>query len=173
MANIKIYLTNLGKYTESELVGEWLELPATAEEIADCKKRIGINAQYEEWFITDYECNVKGITVGEYDNLEELNKLAQTLADFDEYRAHVFGWYIGNGYNLEDAIDYSEDHTVYEDCTDMSDVAYYVAESMGYLDEMPEHLRYYFDYERFGRDLEIEGNYTWFNYNTCIEIHNR
>lgn len=171
MASISIYLTNLGKYNEGELVGEWLELPATAEEIADCKKRIGINAQYEEWFITDYECNVKDITVGEYDNLEELNELAETLADFDEYRAHVFGWLISDGYSREEAVDASENFTVYDNCTDMSDVAYYVAEACGYLESIPEHLQYYFDYEKFGRDLEIEGTYTWFNYNTCIEIH--
>lgn len=171
MANIKIYLTNLGKYTEGELVGEWLELPATSEEIEACKERIGINAQYEEYFITDFECDVNGVTVGEYDNLEELNELAENLADFDEYRAHVFGWCISNGYSMEEAVNCSEDYTVYEDCTDMSDVAYQVAEELGYLASIPEHLQYYFDYEKLGRDLEIEGNYTWYNYNTCIEIH--
>ena len=30
---IKVYLANLGKYNEGELVGEWLELPCTEEEI--------------------------------------------------------------------------------------------------------------------------------------------
>lgn len=173
MANIKIYLTNLGKYNEGELVGEWLNLPATVEEIAACKNRIGINPEYEEYFITDYECDVDGVEIGEYSNLEELNEIAEQLADFDEYRAHVFGWYLGNGYSLEDAVNYSEDYTVYEDCTDMADVAYYVVEECGYLESIPEHLRFYFDYEKFGRDLEIEGIYTWYNYNTCISIHNR
>lgn len=30
---LSIFVTNLGKYNEGELVGEWLELPATDEEI--------------------------------------------------------------------------------------------------------------------------------------------
>ena len=30
---IKVYLANLGKYNEGELVGEWLELPCTEEEM--------------------------------------------------------------------------------------------------------------------------------------------
>lgn len=33
MAYINIYLTNLGKYNEGELVGEWVELPVSDEEL--------------------------------------------------------------------------------------------------------------------------------------------
>ncbi len=28
---ISVFITNLGKYNEGELVGEWLELPATSK----------------------------------------------------------------------------------------------------------------------------------------------
>lgn len=38
---LKVFLTNLGKYNEGELVGKWLELPATDEEIEEVKERIG------------------------------------------------------------------------------------------------------------------------------------
>jgi antirestriction protein len=30
------------------------------------------------------------------------------------------------------------------------------------LDGMPEHLRYYFDYEAFARDMELNGDVTGF-----------
>ena len=30
---------------------------------------------------------------------------------------------------------------------------------------MPENLRNYFDYEAFGRDLDIEGTFTYYNGN--------
>ena len=54
------FITNLGKYNEGELVGEWVKFPTTAEELKEVFKRIGIGQKddfgqpYEEWFITDY-----------------------------------------------------------------------------------------------------------------------
>ena len=56
------FITNLGKYNEGELVGEWVKFPTTAEELKEVFKRIGIGQRddfgqpYEEWFITDYDC---------------------------------------------------------------------------------------------------------------------
>lgn len=58
---LKIFLTNLGKYNEGELVGEWISLPVSEEELEAVKERIGINEQYEEWFITDYETDITGV----------------------------------------------------------------------------------------------------------------
>ena len=49
---MNIYLTNLGKYNEGELVGEWVQLPISNEELQKVFERIGINEVYEEYFIT-------------------------------------------------------------------------------------------------------------------------
>ena len=81
------FITNLGKYNEGELVGEWVKFPTTAEELKEVFKRIGIGQKddfgnpYEEWFITDYDCYVDGLysKLGEYENLDELNYLASKL----------------------------------------------------------------------------------------------
>lgn len=57
------FITNLGKYNEGALVGEWVKFPTTAEELKKVFERIGIGAKddfgqtYEEWFITDY-CHI-------------------------------------------------------------------------------------------------------------------
>lgn len=56
---------------------------------------------------------------------------------------------------------------IYENCNDMSDVAYYVAEELGWLDTEAGR---YFDFERFGRDLDIEGTYYQLDLNTFVEI---
>lgn len=54
------YITNLGKYNEGELVGEWVKFPTTPEELQNVFERIGIGSKdefgctYEEWFISDY-----------------------------------------------------------------------------------------------------------------------
>ena len=39
---IEAYITNLGKYTEGELIGEWVEFPISSEQFQDVLKRIGI-----------------------------------------------------------------------------------------------------------------------------------
>ena len=80
MELLNVYVTNLGKYNEMQMVGEWLKLPATDEEIQDCLYRIGINEEYEEYFITDYESDV-GLKCSEYVNLIALNESIQELED--------------------------------------------------------------------------------------------
>ena len=61
------FITNLGKYNEGELVGEWVKFPTTPEKLQEVFERIGIGSAddfgnpYEEWFITDYDCYVDGL----------------------------------------------------------------------------------------------------------------
>ena len=49
---MRIYIANLGKYNEGELVGAWFTPPVDFEEV---KERIGLNDEYEEYTIHDYE----------------------------------------------------------------------------------------------------------------------
>lgn len=42
---LRIYLTNLGKYNEGMLVGEWVDLPVSEEELEKVFKRIGVIRQ--------------------------------------------------------------------------------------------------------------------------------
>ena len=69
------FITNLGKYNEGCLVGEWVKFPVTNEEMQAVFRRIGIGRRYEEWFITDYDCpdTAIGKVLGEYESLSELN----------------------------------------------------------------------------------------------------
>ena len=64
----KVFITNLGKYTEGELIGQWLDLPCN--NITEQLKSIDVrpNSKYEEAFITDYE-NDWNYNVGEYENI--------------------------------------------------------------------------------------------------------
>jgi hypothetical protein len=64
-------------------------------------------------------------------------------------------------YTLDEAIGKvnSGDYRIYYNCDDMADVAYQVVEECGYLDNVPDDVARYFDYESFGMELEIEGNY--------------
>lgn len=78
------FITNLGKYNEGSLVGEWVKFPTTAEELQKVFERIGIGSKddfgqpYEEWFITDYDCYVDGLydKLGEYEKARLISKTA-------------------------------------------------------------------------------------------------
>ena len=168
---MKIFLTNLGKYNEGELVGEWVELPVSHEELQKVFERIGINEEYEEYFITDYECDL--YEVGEYENIDKLNDIAERIKELDEEGSKVVKALIQKlGYTLDEAIDKvnSGDYMIYNDCENMTDVAYQVVEECGYLENVPDNVACYFDYESFGRELEIEGNYIFLDGSEVIEI---
>lgn len=169
---LRIYLTNLGKYNEGTLQGEWLELPCTDEELDAVKERIGINEQYEEWFITDYETDIEGVEVREYSNIDELNELAEQLEELEEDGKKAIQAMLLDGYTFNEALEKvsNGEYTIYYDCDSMTDVAYEVVEQGCYLDKVPETVARYFDYEAFGRDLGIEGKF----YNIdgdMVEIH--
>lgn len=168
---MNIYLTNLGKYNEGELIGEWVELPVSQEELQKVFERIGINEEYEEYFITDYECDF--YEVGEYESLDTLNEIAERIKELGEEESEVVKALMSElGYTLNEAIDKvnSGDYRIYSDCDNMTDIAYQVVEECGYLNNVPDNVARYFDYESFGRDLGIEGTYIFTDDNNAIEI---
>ena len=151
---LKIFVTNLGKYNEGELIGEWVSLPIDESELEEVLERIGINEEYEEYFITDYETEFDGLDIDEYSNIEELNELAAQLENFDEYDLEKIGAIVeGCGIALQDAIDNIDDYTYYSGKT-LEDVAYEIVEECY---ELPEIAQRYFDYEAFARDLGYDG----------------
>ena len=167
---INIFITNLGKYNEGELVGEWVKLPVSEEELEAVFERIGINEEYEEHFITDYETDIDNFEIGEYDNIDELNELAETLECLDEYEREIIEVLLSEGYSLEEALEKKDDCFIYYDCHDMEDVAREYAEETGLLNSIPENLQYYFDFEAYGRDMSIEGHFVFTNNGNCVQI---
>ena len=178
---LNIYLTNLGKYNEGELLGEWVELPIADEELKKVFDRIKIchdNVEYtdecrnpyEEYFITDYETDINGLEVGEYSNLDELNEIAETLEDLDEYEKEVVKVLLGEGYELNDAMEKKDDCMIYYNCNDMTDVAEQYIEEVGLLHDVPDHLRNYFDFNAYGRDMSFEGHYIFTDNGNCVQI---
>lgn len=79
--DIKVCLQNLGKYNEGELVFEWLELPATEEEIQIALENIGIGDEYEEYMIADYEAPIDLTGIA---SIEKLNEIAEALEDVED-----------------------------------------------------------------------------------------
>ena len=163
---ISIALTNLHKYVAGTLDYTWLNLPATSEEIAAAYDRIQVShdgkmfysydGPMEEAFITDYECDF--YKVGEYENIEKLNAMAEEIDALEEYERDIVKALINEGFSLEEALEKKDDCVFYE-ADSMADVAEQLLEETGALNQIPENLRYYFDFEAYGRDLEIEGHW--------------
>lgn len=150
----RIFLTNLGKYNEGELVGEWVDLPATEEELEEVFERIGINEEYEEWFITDYETDF-GLKIDEYENLEKLNELAERLESLNEYDMRKLEAALEAFSNdVEEHLDNLDDYDFYENMT-LEDLAYEFVDE-GMFGDIPENIKNYIDYDAIARDLQYD-----------------
>ena len=148
------YVTNLGKYNEGELIGEWMEFPVSEEELEEVFDRIGIDGKYyEEYFITDYEGIWAGSMKDEYISIERLNDIAETLQEFDEGVLAAALEYWTLDYVLEMNPD---EFTLYSDVHDEYDLGYYWIEESGCYNLGDDILSRYFNYEAFGRDIAIE-----------------
>lgn len=172
MSAFKIFLTNLGKYNEGELVGEWVALPTTKEKFSQVMKRIGIGSKdafgqpYEEWFISDYDCEIDDFAryLGEYENLNELNYLAAKIEDLDECEFTILesvleydGGGISGAADVINVIENLDCYQLYDGAYNEGYLGLCLLEESGFynLDELGN-LRNYIDYEAFGRDYSFE-----------------
>ena len=153
MEEMRIYIANLGKYNEGELVGAWFTPPVDYDEV---KEQIGLHGQYEEYTIHDYELPFE---IDEYTPLEEVNRLCAMVSELPpaiQAELSELQSYFGS---IDELVEHQDDIIHYPDCDDMSDIARYYIEETGALGEVPAHLQHYIDYEAYGRDLELSGSF--------------
>lgn len=162
---LEAFVTNLGKYNEGELVGEWVEFPVSEDDIEEILERIGIDGEeYEEYFITDYEADFDAAEIlGEYVTLETLNEIAEALENtYDETTtlAVIEADVPRDAQELLDCIESASDRYVitYEAAGghDVSDLAWYYIDMDGIESLGRDTLERYFDYKGFGRDLAYD-----------------
>lgn len=159
----KAYITNLGKYNEGALVGEYLKFPTTTEEVQALLKRIGIDGvRYEEIFITDYDGDMPELYsgFGEYESIDELNYLASLLSEMDQSDLEKFEAVLDTGEHsgsVKELINLTQNLDCFEFYSGITS-----EEELGrmYIQEfdaipIPEHLIDYIDYEAYGRDVRI------------------
>lgn len=177
MSNEKLYVNlwigNLGKYNEGELVGEWFSLPCDMEEVS---KVIGLNEEYEEYQINDFETNIPGLKIDHYDNINTLNEFMEKVDQLDDTEQLVLQAWMdqyGNDNILKDFDDINfDDVMIYHDVKDMSDVAYAYMEESGQLAEVEKIMgnTFYIDFEAMGRDMNIEGAFVFLDDNICVQL---
>ena len=172
---MKIYITNLGKYNEGYLIGKWVKLPVADDVLDRVLEAIGIDEYYEEYFITDYETEIVGVgnSIGEYSSLTELNRLAERLESLCQYDADkleaVLEYTSCRGVTeLMELIDELDNFDLLPDVDDDEDLGYYYADECCCID-IPEHIRTYFDYEAYGRDIRLEESLMYTSYGCVID----
>lgn len=125
-----------------------------SEYCSECNaKSVMAGPQYpsaEEYAVHDYD----GIpsSFGEYPDLEELVAVAEILADDNgklmlEYRDHV-------GCDIDELADQFNE-AYYGQHDNVTDYAHEYVESTGMLQGVDENIQRYFDFEAFGRDMEL------------------
>ena len=153
---IKIYLTNLGKYNEGELVGQWVNRPLEPEERADVVQEIGVDGrEYEEYFIADYETDIS-MEIVEYSSLTYLNEVAEAMLEIEDANgvSIVNGIIQITGTDVLDAIDsfHRNRYSVLFNISNYEELGCSIAEIGDW--EIPEKLISYIDFEGIGKDSD-------------------
>ena len=171
MDNMSIYITNLGKYNEGYLMGEWVKLPVPADKLDEVLERIGINGEYEEYFITDYEASFANLNLSEYTSIEALNEFAERLDEMESWEVEKLAAVleyetVSSITDIMDIIDHLDDFDLLVGVEDDEELGRYYAEELGTLEGIPAHLRFYFDHKSYGRYIHLEsgGCYTSYGY---------
>lgn len=157
---LKIFISNLKEYNNGKIIGEWVSLPC--EGLEEVLEKIS-NSGKDELFISDYETDINGLKVAEYEDILQLNEIAEEIEEMREDELIALQAYLEQYANdMEQALDEVRqgNYRIYYNCDNMEDVAYQVVNDCGLLDGVPEEVKIYFDYEAYGRDMEINGTFT-------------
>ena len=164
---LEVYITNLRKYNEGELIGEWVKLPVSIDEYQNVLGRIGIKPGYEEVFITDYDVNLYEVSnqLGEFESLGKLNYLAGVLANLSASDREKYEAVLESGISVEQPgidglINLAYNLERYDLLTEVKDEydlgRYYAKLSFGAeLEERMGELANYIDFEGYGSDCQI------------------
>lgn len=105
----------------------------------------------------------------DYAIIEDVCETIETLEDMDEDEQAKIIALINYGYELSDAIDKADDCYYYESESDYDDYIDELADEC-YLSQVPETVRFYFDYGAFRRDYKLEATYYETKDGAIIEI---
>lgn len=147
---IKIALTNLAAYNDGDLIFEWVDLPC--DDFSEVLNRIG---NPEECFISDYECEIPHITIHEYENLDELNEIAEELDGLGSYELKALTAIIEtDGSSVEDALSTLRDGRYFfyeaDDFTEFIDL--FIED--GYFGNITEEVKEFLDYDKLTKYFE-------------------
>lgn len=163
----RIFVTCLASYNAGNLIGKWIDLDdyssaddlkeAISEYLTELDKETPLDGGEvrEEYFITDYE-GFPETMYSEYMDFEPVYEYMEVVSDMDEDRLEAFTLFVDNNGGDFDSDTKEQFEEAYQgQYNSTSDFTEQLVDELGYLDQMPENIRYYFDYDKFERDLFI------------------
>lgn len=166
---VKIYVGTYAKYNNGSIFGEWLTLGnySDLEEFYDACRELHKDEEDPEFMFQDFETPElfkNSIWEGGID--EDIFEIAEAMEDKD---ADMISAYVSlMGKKLTPELIEQAEERFYGHFDSDTDLAEDYAEQTGMLNEVPESIQRYFDFEAFGRDLSydfMEQNGYYFNNN--------
>lgn len=160
----RIYVASLTDYNNGVLHGRWIDLEehlfdpsSVMDEVEEMLEESPTappdsDCPAEEWAIHDHE-GFDGLNLGEWDSFETYCHHAEMLEEYGEAWRVYAEWMGSDADKLGFEDRYRGTYNDEEDC------AYEMVEEMGYLDNVPDTVKNYFDYESFARDLFMSDLY--------------
>lgn len=150
---IKIYVADLAAYNNGKLHGVWIDATDDPQNIWEQIHAMLVASpepDAEEYAIHDYE-GFDGYSVSKHEGIESVHEVACFIEEHPDYGGDLLSHFCGN---LEEARRAAEE--CYTGC--YSSLADYAQELTEQTSEIPQHLEFYIDYERMGRDMELSGD---------------
>lgn len=162
---MKIYVGTYKKYNEGNLFGRWMDLEYYSNKEAFIKecKRLHSDESNPELMFQDYEGIHKSLINESYIDDEIYNYIELC----NEKGKENIDCLLDNNIPMDTEFTVIDTSGAYS--SKEESLGYYLIEDCGYL-EIPENIKYYFDYELYGKDAMIEGNFLENSDGDLIEI---
>ena len=165
---IEGFITNLGKYNEGTLMGEWVAFPISEDDLKDVFIKIGIDGvKYEEYFFTgwDFSDDCPNLGLGQLSRIDHVNELVEKIDSitFDNEKKFLA---MVEAYSLKEALDCDYDTVcLYDNINDEQELGeYYIHETDEYDLSAMGTLANYIDYAALGHDRSVESNGAFTSY---------
>lgn len=149
----RMFVRPLASYVAGDLFGEWIGCDCDAETMRDAIEAVlAQRPGAEEWAVHDWE-GFGEIKLGEHPDLDTVAEVAEAL---DEHGEAYEKWYANESRSGAEVDNFQEQYR--GTFRTLGDWAEDWMDQTGGLDDMPKHLRHYFDFDAFGRDAEMGGD---------------
>ena len=154
---MQVYVSTCAKYCNGNPTGKWLNLGDYQDkEDFDLACRLLHKDETDpEFMFRDWEDTLPG-SVSE----SHIDPLIWNYLELPDYEKVIIRAFMhATGECLENAMEDAQCRLIGYG-SDRAEVAQECLEGTGALDEIPEYLRYYFDFDAYARDMEYEGFHT-------------
>ena len=152
--DIQIYVACLASYNNGMLHGVWIDANQDAYAIYDAVQTMLAGspmANAEEWAIHDYD-GFEGVRLSECEGFAEVAELAAFVTEHGKIGAELIN-HLGS---IDDARK-AMDEAYAGEYASLADFAEELTEQSN---DIPENIRFYIDYGRMARDIEINDVFT-------------